>query len=970
MAITISGENNNDRIIAQDGVIDTISGFNISGIITASSFTGDLTGDVTGNITGNVTGNINNSTLLLQVGGTEKLRLNSDRVIIGQTLSNNQPTYNTSTTFVTTHTNNSGAWNAIAIISGNSTGASFLKFGDKDDEDVSQIGHYNVDNSLRFYTNGGNERLRITSGGFVGINSAIPQAKLDVSANSSGDAGIIHITQAGTGDATIDFQLKGIREYSLGIDNSDSDKFKLSGTAGLGSNDLLTVTNAGLVGIGTDNALARLDVYKGTSATDVDIFSVRSKTGAFNIQCSDTDAANPEWRLRTYYNEDLVFSPGGTGSSGEKVRITSAGLFGIGVTPISIFHVRPLDETNFLVRNEGSTVVLASETNNGRDNNRAMALEASHFEFIEGGSEKVRITSAGFVQIGAAADVAEAPLHVTAENSNGINAIFGAKDFVTHANYNYADANIALQGRDADDNDTGAGIQFTVRNTNNTNWLHGAITMDQSCNYIFKNGGAGTTVGSEKVRITSGGSVGINTTSPSRKLVVVDNLGGGIGVIGSNAGIYMGEHHTGGFQNNCAIARAAANNYHISGSTPGDLCIAGESTKALIFGTSVNAGAMAERLRITSDGTTLFNATSVNAGGASPNLAIDVGDSNLHGVIIQAGGGENGGDLAGLAFGHGATGTIARPKAAIALNASGSYGRGDLCFYVDGASDNNAVAAGDERMRIKSNGQVIISNSNPPASGPMMHVTDDGSATTLGTTSTFRVSNDGGSASYSVFEAQSGSGSIRLANNGDFWVTGYIKSSNQIFINNSAPTIYLQDTDHHSAMIHQNSGLFYVLRGAGNNSTNWVQYNSQWPLYIRMDNNNAYFGGSVYSSNTLLTGSSDLRLKKNLVKIQTPLEKISKLSGYNFDWNDNVTELGFTPDIPTNDVGLIAQDVQEVAPQAVQHAPFDQVYDKETKLQKSKSGEKYLTVQYEKLVPLLVEAIKELKAEVDALKSS
>ena len=43
---------------------------------------------------------------------------------------------------------------------------------------------------------------------------------------------------------------------------------------------------------------------------------------------------------------------------------------GIGVTPISIFHVRPLDETNFLVRNEGSTVVLASETNNGRDNNR------------------------------------------------------------------------------------------------------------------------------------------------------------------------------------------------------------------------------------------------------------------------------------------------------------------------------------------------------------------------------------------------------------------------------------------------------------------------------------------------------------------------------------------------------------------------------------------------------------------------
>jgi type II secretory pathway component PulC len=91
--------------------------------------------------------------------------------------------------------------------------------------------------------------------------------------------------------------------------------------------EIFTLLN---VGVGTDNALARLDVYKGTSATDVDIFSVRSKTGAFNIQCSDTDAANPEWRLRTYSSEDIVFSPGGTGSSAEKVRIASNGRVGIG----------------------------------------------------------------------------------------------------------------------------------------------------------------------------------------------------------------------------------------------------------------------------------------------------------------------------------------------------------------------------------------------------------------------------------------------------------------------------------------------------------------------------------------------------------------------------------------------------------------------------------------------------------------
>ena len=46
MAITISGENNNDKILASDGVIDQISGFSVVGVMTATSFTGDLTGNM------------------------------------------------------------------------------------------------------------------------------------------------------------------------------------------------------------------------------------------------------------------------------------------------------------------------------------------------------------------------------------------------------------------------------------------------------------------------------------------------------------------------------------------------------------------------------------------------------------------------------------------------------------------------------------------------------------------------------------------------------------------------------------------------------------------------------------------------------------------------------------------------------------------------------------------------------------
>ena len=77
MAITISGINNNDRIVATDGTIDALSGFNVVGVMTAASFSGDLVG----NVTGNVTGNINNSTLLLQTSGTERIRITGNNEI-------------------------------------------------------------------------------------------------------------------------------------------------------------------------------------------------------------------------------------------------------------------------------------------------------------------------------------------------------------------------------------------------------------------------------------------------------------------------------------------------------------------------------------------------------------------------------------------------------------------------------------------------------------------------------------------------------------------------------------------------------------------------------------------------------------------------------------------------------------------------------------------------------------------------
>ena len=130
---------------------------------------------------------------------------------------------------------------------------------------------------------------------------------------------------------------------------------------------------------------------------------------------------------------------------------------------------------------------------------------------------------------------------------------------------------------------------------------------------------------------------------------------------------------------------------------------------------------------------------------------------------------------------------------------------------------------------------------------------------------------------------------------------------------------------------------------------------------------NCLNGLTVHGDITALT--SDKRLKTNIEIIEDPLEKINKLSGFTYDWSKEKCEMaGFKPS-DERQVGVFAQDIQAVLPEAVKPAPFDNEDGK------SKSGENYLTVQYEKIVPLLIESIKEqqkmienLQGQIDELK--
>jgi hypothetical protein len=122
--------------------------------------------------------------------------------------------------------------------------------------------------------------------------------------------------------------------------------------------------------------------------------------------------------------------------------------------------------------------------------------------------------------------------------------------------------------------------------------------------------------------------------------------------------------------------------------------------------------------------------------------------------------------------------------------------------------------------------------------------------------------------------------------------------------------------------------------------------------------------GEIRATNAITSYYSDERLKTNVQLIEDPLNKVMQLRGVTYNANQLAESFGFTN--KDTQVGVLAGDVERVLPQAVKPAPFDIMVFENTEM--SKTGENYKTVQYEKLVPLLIEAIKELNIEIKNLK--
>ena len=144
------------------------------------------------------------------------------------------------------------------------------------------------------------------------------------------------------------------------------------------------------------------------------------------------------------------------------------------------------------------------------------------------------------------------------------------------------------------------------------------------------------------------------------------------------------------------------------------------------------------------------------------------------------------------------------------------------------------------------------------------------------------------------------------------------------------------------------SGQFKVTAGEG--------YNFRWSndaastaevSYMTLDTSTTGGGDLTVKGDIIAYGApSDERYKENIKPIESALDKVEKLQGVTFDWKESDSILDIKEDI-----GFIAQDVQKVVPELVRE---------------NEDGK--LSLRYQGITPILLEAIKELKAEIEELK--
>ena len=172
---------------------------------------------------------------------------------------------------------------------------------------------------------------------------------------------------------------------------------------------------------------------------------------------------------------------------------------------------------------------------------------------------------------------------------------------------------------------------------------------------------------------------------------------------------------------------------------------------------------------------------------------------------------------------------------------------------------------------------------------------------------------------------------------GDLVVSGIINGTLTGSIENAVTASYIE---------YANVANTPTIPTNNNELANGAGYTTYTSNQATNTNSNVTFNTVNATGDITAFASSDERLKDNIQTIPNAVEKVQQIKGVSFDWNSNQTNH------TGHDIGVIAQDIEKVLPEIV-----------------ATRDDGYKAVRYEKIVALLIEAVKEQQLQIEELKS-